>query len=143
VSGRDDELRRQDGSAWPNLFRRARFFSAVDFVQADRLRYQVMEAMDAMFREVDAVVGPSWGDMLVAKNFTGHPCLHLRAGFRELPTRRVPWLAGLGVDQGAEDAAFAVPFGVSLWSGLFEEGRLLTLGLALEAALGVAERRPE
>ena len=143
LTGRDDELRRQDAEAWPNLFRRARLFSAVDLVQADRLRYRVMEAFDGIFRNVDAMIGPFGGDMLVATNFTGHPCLHLRAGFRESRTRTDPWLAELGVDQGDPGRVSTVPRGISLWSGLFEEGRLLSLGLALEAALGVAGRRPD
>ena len=83
--------------------------------------------------------------MLVATNFTGHPCLHLRAGFVDLPTRSDPWLSETGFVTGRpenDDRTFKVPRGVSLWSGLLEEGRLLNLGLALEAALGVAGRRP-
>jgi len=35
LSGRDDQLRRQIDGAWPNVFRQARFFSAVDYVYAD------------------------------------------------------------------------------------------------------------
>ena len=142
LTDRDDELRRQDADAWPNLFRRARFFSAVDLVQADRLRHRVMEAFDTIFRDVDAMIGPFGDDMLIATNFTGHPCLHLPTGFHEVETRRDPWLAELGVDQSGPEEMFTVPRGISLWSGLFDEGRLMNLGLALEAALGVAGRKP-
>ena len=35
----DDTLTWQDEGAWPNTFRKARFLSAVDHVQLDRLRY--------------------------------------------------------------------------------------------------------
>ena len=144
LSGRDDELVRQDADAWPNLFRKARLFSSVDLIQADRLRYRVMEAFAGMFGEVDAMIGPFGGDMLVATNFTGHPCLHLRAGFEEIPTRSDPWLDEGGLEPGRTQggATFTVPQGISLWSGLFEEGRLCNLGLALEAAMGVADSRP-
>ncbi len=38
LSGQDDQLKVQVPDAWPNLFREARFLSAVDFVQGDRLR---------------------------------------------------------------------------------------------------------
>src|SRR4029079_10210165 len=41
LSGRDAQLKVQVSDAWPNLFREARFLSAVDFVQADRLRRKV------------------------------------------------------------------------------------------------------
>ena len=147
LTDRDDELVRQDKGAWPNAFRRSRFLSAVDHVQLDRLRYRVMEALDATFREVDAMIGPwATGPMLVASNFTGHPCLHLRAGFVESPTRTDPSLEGGKLDIGSagEDSKpHEVPQGISLWTGLFDEGRLLNLGMALEAEIGSAARRPD
>ena len=74
-----------------------------------------------MFEGVDAIIGPSYaGGMLLITNNTGHPCVTLRAGFLE------------------EDS----PHGVTIWGRLFDEGRLARLGMALEAALGVWERRP-
>ena len=147
LTDRDDKLVWQDKAAWPNAFRKARFLSAVDHVQLDRLRYRVMEALGGTFREVDAMIGPfATGPMLVASNFTGHPCLHLRAGFLESPTRSGPSVAGGKLDLGAagEDAqpSYEVPRGISLWGPLFDEGRLLNLGMALEAELAVAARRP-
>ena len=146
LSGRDDELVWQEKAAWPNAFRKARFLSAVDHVQLDRLRYRVMQALDGVFREVDAMVGPFMtGPMLVATNFTGHPCLHLRAGFAESPARDDPSLAGGKLDAGSPIPGarpVEAPQGISLWAGLFDEGRLCNLGMALEAALGVARRRP-
>jgi Asp-tRNA(Asn)/Glu-tRNA(Gln) amidotransferase A subunit family amidase len=147
LTNRDDELVWQDAGAWPNNFRKARFLSAVDHIQADRLRYRVMEGFDAMFRSVDAMIGPfATGPMLVATNFTGHPCLHLRAGFLDLPSRSDPSLKDgqLVMDQPMPGAGpKRVPQGISLWAGLFDEARLITLGRALEAALDVAAERPE
>ena len=142
----DDTLRRQDEGAWPNAFRKARFLSAVDHVQLDRLRRRVMEALDTLFKDIDVLVGPfSTGPMLVASNFTGHPCLHLRAGFHRMPTRSELSLAEGRLDLGGateSDETFEVPNGVSLWSGLFDESRLLSVGVRLESALGVTPRRP-
>jgi Asp-tRNA(Asn)/Glu-tRNA(Gln) amidotransferase A subunit family amidase len=142
LSDQDDLLRRQDEKAWPNTFRKAWFLSAVDHVQLDRLRYQVMLALDGLFSRVDALIGPlDTGPMLLASNFTGHPCLHLRAGFLELATRPSPSVPT--VKPGAEtELKFRVPKGISLWGRLFEEDKLLALGLALEAALGVAAELP-
>lgn len=142
----DDTLTWQDDGAWPNTFRKARFLSAVDHVQLDRLRYQVMQALDGLFREVDALIGPFMtGPMLVASNFTGHPCLHLRAGFERLGTRGAASLGDGKLTTGEADEAGAlhrVPQGISLWGRLFEEGVILNLGMALEARLGVAAERP-
>ncbi|MGY6411712.1 MAG: amidase [Alkalilacustris sp.] len=145
LSGADDTLTWQEDGAWPNTFRKARFLSAVDHVQLDRLRYRVMEALDGLFADIDVLVGPFMtGPMLVASNFTGHPCLHLRAGFIESPTRGKASLGSgkLSTGEAAGGQAFTVPQGISLWGRLFEEGPILTLGMALEKALGVAGRRP-
>ena len=146
LGGLDDTLTWQDEGAWPNTFRKARFLSAVDHVQLDRLRYQVMLALDGLFGQVDALIGPFiTGPMLVASNFTGHPCLHLRAGFMELGTRSPASLGAGKLTTGEADPAgrlYRVPQGISLWGRLFEEGRLLNLGMAIERALGVADPRP-
>ncbi|MHB1111238.1 MAG: hypothetical protein ACYCZU_13110, partial [Devosia sp.] len=103
-------------------------------------------ALDGLFAQVDALIGPLMtGPMMVASNFTGHPCLHLRAGFLDLGTRSS---ASLGVSKLATGEAdttgrtFRVPQGISFWGRLFEEGPLLNLGMAMERALGVAELRP-
>ena len=102
-----------------------------------------MQVLDELFREVDALIGPfATGPMLVASNFTGHPCLHVRAGFQSLATRPDRWLARGATQADATAPRFVVPQGISLWAGLFDEGRLCNLGMALEAALGVADRRP-
>ena len=145
LTGLDDTLKWQDDGAWPNTFRKARFLSAVDHVQLDRLRYQVMLALDDLFNKVDAVIGPFMtGPMLVASNFTGHPCLHLRAGFLECGTRSAASLGSGKLTTGEPEAgaALSVPQGISLWGRLFDEGPMLNLGMALEKELDVADARP-
>ncbi len=138
LDGRDDTLARQDARAWPNSFRAARFLSAVDHVQLDRLRRYAMQAMDAVFDQVDVVLGPALaGPMLVITNFTGHPSLCLPAGFETLAPRPGPWEA-----RGASGPAVTVPYGVCLYGRLFDEEPMLALGQALEAVLGVTGRVP-
>ncbi len=146
LSNLDDTLTWQDAAAWPNAMRKARFLSAVDHVQLDRLRYLVMQALDDLFTQCDVLIGPFMtGPMLIASNYTGHPCLHLRAGFEDLGTRSPASLASGSLTTGEADAAgqtFSVPQGISLWGRLFDEGPILNLGMALERALAVADRRP-
>ncbi|TDE34831.1 amidase [Antarcticimicrobium sediminis] len=140
-TGRDDMLAVQSNEAWPNTFRRARLLSAVDHVQLDKMRYQVMQALDGMFRRIDVLIGPfATGPMLVASNFTGHPCLHLRAGFEQRSSRPA---AGPGSAPGVGQVLHRVPSGISLWAGLFREDHILNVGMALERALDVAMERPE
>jgi Asp-tRNA(Asn)/Glu-tRNA(Gln) amidotransferase A subunit family amidase len=138
LDDRDDTLKWQDDAAWPNSWRRAHLFPAVEMVQLERLRRRTMQAFDDIFSSVDAMIGPNYaGGALVATNATGHPSLAVKAGFIEAPTR------GLR-DEPLDPAGrkFRVPRTVSLWSPLFREDVLITLGRALEERLGVAEEHP-
>jgi Asp-tRNA(Asn)/Glu-tRNA(Gln) amidotransferase A subunit family amidase len=81
-SGRDDELIRQVRYAWPNVFRQARFVPAVEYVQANRLRSQLIQDFHEAIKEVDVYLSPSWhGPNLYQTNLTGHPCVVLPNGF--------------------------------------------------------------
>jgi len=140
LSHRDDELAMQVADAWPNTWRSARFISAVDVVQADRLRRRVMEAMAEVLAQVDALAGPALaGPMLTITNFTGHPSLTLRTGFRRLAALR----SDFAVKEPLKlEAPARVPHGISLWSRPFDEGMLCRVGLALERQAGVWRERP-
>lgn len=145
LTNEDDTLTWQDAAAWPNAMRKARFLSAVDHVQLDRMRYLVMQALDGLFRQCDVLIGPFMtGPMLIASNFTGHPCLHLRAGFEDLGTRSPASLASgkLTTGEAAVGKTYTAPQGISLWGRLFDEGQILRLGMALEVELDVAGKRP-
>lgn len=134
----DDSLRWQEPAAWPNTWRRARFASAVDLVNVDRFRREVMVQMEAKFEGLDAIIGPNFaGAMLLITNYTGHPQLAFRSGFVERPTRTI---FGAATDESGD--TFTVPMSTSLWAPLFEEGNIIALGRAIEEVLGVAERRP-
>lgn len=138
----DDALARQDPGAWPNSFRKARFLSAVDHIQLDRLRRRVMQDMDALFRRVDVLLSPAALDrMTVIGNMTGHPCLTIRSGFAQHRTRQMPAFLHARV-QEAEGPAHMVPHAITIVAPLFDEAAALTLGQALEAALAVADHRP-
>ncbi|MCH8260222.1 MAG: amidase, partial [Planctomycetes bacterium] len=121
LSNRDDELVWQDARAWPNSFRQTRFTPAIEFVQAQRFRRQVMEMMDEKFADIDAMIGPTYAaSLLLITNNTGHPSLTIRCGFN---------------DNGS-------PHGITLLGRLFDEGTLCSLGMAMEKQLGVWDKRP-
>jgi Asp-tRNA(Asn)/Glu-tRNA(Gln) amidotransferase A subunit family amidase len=145
LDNRDDELSWQEPAAWPNTFRKARFLSAVDHVQLDRLRRRVMQDMDAAFDGVDAMIGPCLiGPMLTITNFTGHPSLVMRSGFRRSETRGPLSLARARIEQGSstKGPSFTVPHAISLYGRLFDEGTILRIGRALEKEFAVWDRRP-
>ncbi|MGH9339830.1 MAG: amidase family protein [Acidobacteriota bacterium] len=88
-SNRDDLLVRQIENAWPNVFRQSRLIPAVEYIQANRIRTLVMQAMSELMSRVDVYVAPSFGgDNLLLTNLTGHPCVVLPNGFtsKGLPT---------------------------------------------------------
>ena len=77
-------LVRQGKNAWPHLFRKAHLFSAVDYVQAMRLRSLLIEKMHALMSQVDVCVAPSWeGKNLLITNLVGLPAVVLPNGFRK------------------------------------------------------------
>jgi Asp-tRNA(Asn)/Glu-tRNA(Gln) amidotransferase A subunit family amidase len=143
LSGDLATLKVQLPDAWPNLFREARFLSAVDFVQSDRFRRRVAMEMARVFREVDLLLVPSLRDeMLTLSNFTGHPSLTLPAGFVHVSEARSDWAPDPAHPLPKFSPPRRVPHGVTLLGRLFEEGTVARAGLALEKAFSMAAERP-
>ncbi|MGA7522615.1 MAG: amidase [Acidobacteriaceae bacterium] len=138
-----DTMRMQTPDAWPNSFRQSRFLSAVDFVQSDRFRRKVAEAMAQVFAQVDLLLVPSLRDeTLTVTNFTGHPSLTLRAGFIHVSEARSDWAPDPAHPLPKFSPPRRVPYGVTLIAPPFQEGRLGVAGLALETAFRVAGETP-
>ncbi len=143
LDGRMGQLKSQTVDAWPNLFRQARFLSAVDFVQADRLRRKVANEMARVMSSVDLLIVPSLRDeMMVISNFTGHPSLTLRAGFVQVSEARSDWAPDPAHPMPKFSPPLRVPHGITLIGRLFDEATLGRAGIALERAFGVAAERP-
>ena len=138
-----DQLKAQVPDAWPNIFRQSRFLSAVDFVQADRLRRKVAIEMMKVFDMVDVLLVPSLRDeILTITNFTGHPALVLRAGFIDVTQARSDWAPDPNYPMPTFSSKRRVPHGISLIGRMFDEGTIATAGIALERAFAVAAERP-
>ena len=119
--GGEEQMVWQDDAAWPNTFRTIRFASAVEFMNARRLRRRWMRRAAGLFADVDIVIAPSrHGAMHALTNMTGHPAVTIRQGFRENGT----------------------PFAITMWGNLFDDSTLLSVASALEGELGVGSRRP-
>jgi Asp-tRNA(Asn)/Glu-tRNA(Gln) amidotransferase A subunit family amidase len=143
LSHQDDQLRAQVPDAWPNLFREARFLSAVDFVQADRLRRKVAMMMSPLMSSVDLLLVPSLrGEMLTISNNTGHPSLTLRTGFVNVSEARSDWAPDPNNPLPKFNPPRRVPHGVTLIGRLFDEGTLARVGMAIERATNVMRERP-
>jgi Asp-tRNA(Asn)/Glu-tRNA(Gln) amidotransferase A subunit family amidase len=143
LSGQAAQMKAQVPDAWPNIFRESRFLSAVDFVQADRLRRKVAAEMARVFSTVDLLLVPSLRDeMLVISNFTGHPSLTLRAGFVNVSEARSDWAPDPAHPLPKFSPPRRVPHGVTLLGRLFDEGTVARAGLAMERAFAVVNENP-
>jgi Asp-tRNA(Asn)/Glu-tRNA(Gln) amidotransferase A subunit family amidase len=143
LSGKSRTLRSQVPDAWPNLFRMSRFLSAVDFVQADRIRRRFAHELATFFTQADVLLVPSLRDeMLTSTNFTGHPSLTLRTGFVTVSEARSDWAPDPKNPLPKFSPPRRVPHGVTLIGRLFDEGTIARVGVALERASNVAKERP-
>ena len=143
LSRRVDTLRVQTPDAWPNTFRQSRFISAVDYVQADRMRRAVAQEMQRVLSEVDLLLVPSLRDeTLTIGNFTGHPSLTMRAGFVEISEARSDWAPDPTRPLPTFKPPRRVPHGVTLIGRLFDEGTIARVGLALAENLAVEGESP-
>ncbi|MDX1455394.1 MAG: amidase [Gammaproteobacteria bacterium] len=122
-SGADDELVRQIENAWPNVFRTARFIPAVEYIQANRLRRQLVHEVSALFEDVDAILAPCFaGGQLLVTNLSGHPSMVLPHGLNEQGT----------------------PTGICIIGPAFSEATLVRVADALQADfVDFHERRPD
>ena len=138
-SGRDRLLTEQSPEDWPNLFRVARFYPAVDYINANRARLLAMEAMAEIFRKVDVIVAPTSSDQLVVTNLTGHPAVFLPNGFRggDAP---IPPQQDLGDDNSIGGPE--TPVSLTFLGDLFGEAKLLSLAKAYQDATGFHLKHP-
>lgn len=117
----DDQMKWQDDAAWPNTFRTTRLASAVEFMQARRLRRRYMDVAAELFDGVDVLIAPRrHGALHALTNMTGQPAVTIRQGFRDDDT----------------------PYAITMWGRLYGDSTLLAAAGALEREFGLWTRRP-
>ena len=140
LDGRDEQLPDRNGTGWPDGWRRIHLMSAVDYLQAERVRRRIMNDFHDIFGRVDALFAPTYGsfELLAAMNYTGHPGLGVRAGLTQSATRDIGPLPAAG----APAATHTITQNVTFHGRLYEEGKILAIGHALETQLNVWHHRP-
>jgi len=133
TSGRDRLLTGQKSFDWPNQFRIARFYSAVDYVQAQRARMLAMEAMAKVFADVDVIVTPSGGAQLTATNLTGHPAVIVPNGMRGDDAPKPE-----SEEDGAREnvGGPGTPVSLTFLGGLYSDARVAALARAYQESTG-------
>lgn len=120
-SGQDDLLVRQGNDAWPNTLRAARLIPAVEYIQANRIRTQLTQAMAGLFRQIDAYVAPALDEAnLTTTNLTGHPAVVFPNGF----------------------SAEGRPLGITVIGRPYDEATILAIGHAYQCATDFHGRVP-
>jgi Asp-tRNA(Asn)/Glu-tRNA(Gln) amidotransferase A subunit family amidase len=72
---------------WPDSFRRGQLIPAVEYLRANRIRFQLMQQMAEVMKQVDCYVG---GNDLTITNLTGHPTVVLPVGVESKEERELP-----------------------------------------------------
>ena len=140
LSGRDRLLTEQSVEDWPNAFRTARFYPAVEFIQANRARTLAIQQVSALFDKVDIIVGSSGGQQLLATNLTGHPALILPNGLRGDDAPKPP-----KTDDGDNDdiGGPGTPVSITFLAGLYEDAKLAAFAQAFQQATGFNKVHPK
>jgi len=139
-TGRDKLLTEQGNDDWPNVFRCARFFPAVEYIQASRARRLAMDAVGKLFADFDVIVAPTFSQQLVITNLTGHPALILPNGLRGADAPPPASLA-----DGNDDNVLGpgTPVSLTFLGNLYGEAKLLSLARAYQEATGFHKLYPK
>lgn len=119
----DDEMTRQGKNDWPNSFRTSRFVPAVEYINANRHRYLLMQQVNETMKEVDVLICPTRGsgNQGAITNLTGHPVVCMPTGF---------------------DKRSNLPTSITLIGKLYDEATILSAAKAYQDATGWDEMHP-
>lgn len=140
ISGRDKLLTEQGPEDWPNVFRTARFYPAVEYIQANRARSLAIREVSKLFDQVDVIVASSGGEQLVVTNLTGHPAVIVPNGIRGNDAPVPP-----NVDTGDDDSIGGpgTPVSITFLGGHYQDAQLCAFAKAYQDAAGFGKLHPD
>jgi len=111
----DDEMTQQGKGDWPNSFRVSRLMSAVEYINANRHRFLLMQKVNEAMKDIDVLICPtrSSGNQGAITNLTGHPVVCMPTGF---------------------DKRFNLPTSITLIGKLYDEATILAAAKAYQDA---------
>lgn len=120
-SNRDSLIRRQDKNFWPNSFRVARLIPAVEYINANRYRYSLMDSLNRFMQQYDVVIVPTWaGHQAAMTNLTGHPAICFPIAFQNN----------------------GLPASITLLGNLYDEATILAAAKAYQDHTGINKKHP-
>ena len=140
MCGRDRLLTEQGPEDWPNDFRIARFYPAVEYIQANRARTLAIRQFAALFEQVDIIVTPTTDAQLMATNLTGNPAIILPNGLRGADAPPPP-----AIDDGDHDdiGGPGTPVSLTFLGGLYQDAKLAAFARAYQEATGFHKLHPK
>jgi Asp-tRNA(Asn)/Glu-tRNA(Gln) amidotransferase A subunit family amidase len=140
MTGRDKLLTEQGVEDWPNDFRVARFYPAVEYIQANRARTLAVRGLAKIFEHVDVVVTPSTDSQLIATNLTGNPAVIVPNGLRGDDAPKPPV-----IDDGDHDdiGGPGTPVSITFLGGLYQDAKVAALAHAYQQATGFEKLHPK
>jgi len=140
MTGRDKLLTEQGPEDWPNDFRVARFYPAVEYIQANRARTLAVRGLAKIFEQVDVVVTPSTDAQLIATNLTGNPAVIVPNGLRGDDAPKPPV-----IDDGDHDdiGGPGTPVSLTFLGALYQDGKVAAFARAYQQATGFEKLHPK
>jgi Asp-tRNA(Asn)/Glu-tRNA(Gln) amidotransferase A subunit family amidase len=140
MSGHDKLLTEQGPEDWPNDFRVARFYPAVEYIQANRARTLAVRGLAKIFEQVDVVVTPSTDAQLIATNLTGNPAVIMPNGLRGDDAPKPP-----AIDDGDHDdiGGPGTPVSITFLGGLYRDATVAAFARAYQQATGFEKLHPK
>jgi Asp-tRNA(Asn)/Glu-tRNA(Gln) amidotransferase A subunit family amidase len=148
LTGRDKLLSDRSGSSWPNSWRAARFYPAVEYIQAMRARELVIRAFAKLFDQVDIIVTPTSGpsNQVSVTNQTGHLAVIVPNGVRgqDAPIPPVlPAAPGAGGGGGGNQGGGPnTPVSLTFLGGLYKDAETCAFAHAYQQATGFHKLHP-
>lgn len=120
-SGEVDNMVEQQKGSRANSLRQSRFIPAVEYLQANRQRRQLIEELNTLFSKYDVIIAPTSNfRQLMGTNLSGHPVVCIPNG----------------LDKKGRPTSF------TLIGNLYDEGSILALAKAYQAATDFEEQHP-
>jgi Asp-tRNA(Asn)/Glu-tRNA(Gln) amidotransferase A subunit family amidase len=128
-SGRVNEI---ENSSWPETFRAARYVPAVEYLQAQRLRAQLMRDAEAALGDLDLYISFARGEnALTLTNLCGYPEAIIPQGTVTLPANE------------QRSAPVTIPASLSFIGRLYREDVLLAVAREFQQQSDFHRRRPD
>ena len=140
MTGRDRLLTEQGPEDWPNDFRVARFYPAVEYIQANRARTLAVRGFAKIFEQVDVIVTPSTDAQLIATNLTGNPAVIVPNGLRGDDAPKPPL-----IDDGDHDdiGGPGTPVSLTFLGSLYQDAKVAAFARAYQQATGFEKLHPK